>query len=456
MSALLILTACVTLSVAVTLSFGYRDGWLSARPAPARQRRSPALVEGHNYAAVARLVKFDAWRRRIGYQDANCILKILGERLENVSGCQVARIGRNSIEFVFASESDASAVHMLHHLHGLLEQPVAIDCLRFEPLIAIGSNRILPLQLPEELFEMSVFAVEDASRQSERISLVQPSQLTSSTDLSARVLPDLTNAIRTGGLDLHYMPKLRLQDGEVIGAEALCRWHHIRHGSVPPSVFIKIAEETGLIGDLTLWTLDRAIADQKQLADHQVPLPIDVNLSGLLVSDAKFCDRLLERLEHAGGMIGLEITETAAIEDPAAGLVNLRRLADRGVHIAIDDFGAGLSSLSYLRDLPAHELKIDQTFIRSLTTSNRDPLLVRSAIEIAKALEMEVTAEGVEDELALDLLRVMRCNNVQGFHISHPLPLDALIAYLLGDDGGRDMGELNQLRERFGRRDRAA
>ena len=128
--------------------------------------------------------------------------------------------------------------------------------------------------------------------------------------------------------------------------------------------------------------------------------------------------------------MGIEITETAVIDDPTSAFRNLERIDEAGIHIAIDDFGAGLSSLAYLRDLPAHELKIDQAFVRKLTTSNRDPLLVRSAIDIAHALEMEITAEGVEDELALALLRAMRCDSAQGFHISRPLPIDALIPFL--------------------------
>jgi EAL domain-containing protein (putative c-di-GMP-specific phosphodiesterase class I) len=262
------------------------------------------------------------------------------------------------------------------------------------------------------------------------------------------MLPDLIEAIRNDALELHYMPKLNLAEETVVGAEALCRWTHPRHGSVPPLVFIRLAEETGLIDDLTLRTLDRAIADQRRLLEHGLTLPIDVNLSGRLVSNSAFCDVVVERIAGAAGRIGLEITETAVIDEPDTALANLRRIADAGIHIAIDDFGAGLSSLSYLRDLPAQELKIDQSFIRKLTTSNRDPLLVRSAIEIGRALEMEVTAEGVEDELALSLLAVMRCNNVQGFHISPPLPLDRLIDYL--KSGTKlSKGELSQLRERF-------
>ena len=130
------------------------------------------------------------------------------------------------------------------------------------------------------------------------------------------------------------------------------------------------------------------------------------------------------------GRIGLEITETAVIQDPEAALANLRALADAGIRIAIDDYGSGLSSLSYLKQLPASELKIDQMFISGLIDSHRDPLLVRSSIDLAHALDMEVTAEGVDSPAALALLKVMGCDVIQGFLIAQPMRLGELRAFL--------------------------
>ena len=130
------------------------------------------------------------------------------------------------------------------------------------------------------------------------------------------------------------------------------------------------------------------------------------------------------------GRIGFEITETAVIGDPDAALANLRDFTQAGIRIAIDDYGSGLSSLAYLKQLPAHELKIDRLFVSGLTDSHRDPLLVRSSIDLAHALEMEVTAEGVDDAMSLSLLRVMGCDLLQGYFISPPLPLDGLTSFL--------------------------
>lgn len=396
-------------------------------------------------------MKFAAVRRRIGYRAANEIMRILADRIASDPQTEIGRIGRTSIEFFYRANDPVNALAMMQALREVLRQPVTVDAIPFSPEIAIGSNLITSNEAGDELFEVSALAVEDAQRKIERISFARPNEYGAGAAHGARMLPDLIEAIHGDRLDLHYMPKLSLADASVTAAEALCRWTHPRHGDVPPMTFVGLAEETGLIDELTVWTLDRAIADQRRLLERGLILPIDVNLSGRLVSDATFCDLVIARIANAAGKIGLEITETAVIEDTEAALANLHRIAAAGIHLAIDDFGSGLSSLSYLRDLPAHELKIDQAFVRNLTTSNRDPLLVRSAIEIARALEMEVTAEGVEDELALSLLTIMRCNYVQGYHISRPLPLPQLIEYL--ESGSKPVtGELSQLQNSLGTR----
>lgn len=452
MSALIILSLLVAMAVAATLIWGWRDGWLTPRGLVGHDepKISAPSPRTHNYAAVAEVMKFAAVRRRIGYRAANDIMRALADRIAADPRMEIGRVGRTSIEFFYRADDPAGAMATMQALRGALQQPVTVDAMPFAPEVAIGSNRIAASETGDELFEISALAVEDAQRKAERISFARAGDFGASA-ASARMLPDLIEAIHEDRLELHYMPKLSLADETVTAAEALCRWTHPRHGNVPPMTFVGLAEETGVIDELTIWTLDRAIADQRRLLEQDLVLPIDVNLSGRLVSDAAFCDLVIARIADAPGKIGLEITETAVIEDTEAALANLRRIADAGIHLAIDDFGSGLSSLSYLRDLPAHELKIDQAFVRSLTTSHRDPLLVRSAIEIARALEMEVTAEGVEDELALSLLTIMRCDHVQGYHISQPLALPQLIEYL--KSGSKPVtGELAELQNRLGTR----
>lgn len=427
----LILCILIVVAALATIAIGFQDGWLPGAFTRGLWRdrdSSGGALREFNYVGIASLAKFGAVRRRIGYQEGNEIVRVLAQRMLSQGNYQLGRAGRASIEFLYHAENAEAAWAMMRELQATLEAPVVTGSLTYSPRIVIGSNAVGAVSATDEIFDLSAFAVEEASSLPGRISFAEPTRPAPSA--VPGMYAEFARALREKALELHYMPKLNLATERVVGAEALSRWNHPRHGAVPPSTFVALAEETGLIAELTLWSLDRAISDQKRLIDAGFDLAIDVNFSGQLISDTAFCEQAKERIASAAGKIGIEITETAVIENPQAALSNLHAFAKAGIHIAIDDFGSGLSSLAYLRELPAHELKIDQSFVRNLTTNNRDPLLVRSAIEIAHALDMEVTAEGVEDGLALGLLKVMRCTNVQGYHIAAPMPLDLLIEYL--------------------------
>lgn len=229
---------------------------------------------------------------------------------------------------------------------------------------------------------------------------------------------------------LQYQPKVHVREQQISSAEALVRWQHPKRGLILPGDFITVAEQAQQIAALTLWTLDEVIRDQKILAADGHDLTIFINISGQLLSDKDFVEATCAKIHNCGAKIGFEITETAVIRDPECAIANLQIFADRGIVIAIDDYGAGLSSLAYLKQLPARELKIDKMFVLQLTSSNRDPLIVRSTIDLAHALDMEVTAEGVETQAAMALLSVMGCDMVQGYLISRPISIDAFRRFL--------------------------
>ena len=241
---------------------------------------------------------------------------------------------------------------------------------------------------------------------------------------------DLSRGIAQGELRLEYQPKLHLRSRRIASLEALVRWHHPVRGLVSPADFIPAAEANNDILPLSLWVLERAIADQRALAASGHDLPVFVNIAASLLTDDAFLRRAAAMVGEGCARIGFEITETSVIRDPDAAIANLKYVAGVGIPIAIDDYGAGLSSLAYLKQLPACELKIDKLFITQLTSSHRDPLIVRSTIDLAHAMEMEVVAEGIETGTALALLSVMGCDMAQGFHISRPLALSALGAFL--------------------------
>ncbi|TPG12858.1 EAL domain-containing protein [Sphingomonas oligophenolica] len=243
----------------------------------------------------------------------------------------------------------------------------------------------------------------------------------------------LQRALDHDELFLHYQPKLNVRRQEITSAEALIRWQHPQRGVIMPGDFIPAAEQSRLIGPVTLWTIRRSIADQASLAARGHDLRIFINISGQLLSDASFVRAACELVATTDAKLGFEVTETSVIRDPQSAIANLQAFADYGIVISIDDYGAGLSSLAYLKQLPARELKIDRLFVTQLTRSNRDPLIVRSTIDLAHALEMEVVAEGVETHAAMALLTVMGCDMIQGFLICRPIGLDMLAVFLNED-----------------------
>lgn len=246
-----------------------------------------------------------------------------------------------------------------------------------------------------------------------------------------RALPD---ALKTGQISMEYQPKRELRTGHVHSVEALLRWRRHDGSLAHTGNLIELIETTGAIRDVTLWTLRQAIADSKGLFQEGHDLTIFINMSGGLLSDTPYCQSVQKLVESANCNIGIEITETAVINDPATAIENLREFARAGISVAIDDFGAGLSSLEYLQQLPACELKIDRGFIAKLSSSNRNPLIVKATIDLAHALEMKVTAEGVDDPLGLALLKVMGCDMAQGYLVSPPLPVAELSKYLAEND----------------------
>lgn len=241
----------------------------------------------------------------------------------------------------------------------------------------------------------------------------------------------IDDALNRGEFHLVYQPKLDVRAKQVTSVEALMRWHHPRDGLRMPDSFIGDTEASGAIDRLTLWAFDRAIADQRWMREtHGVEIIPYVNLSAQLLNQPTIVVALCQRAKMAGVKLGIEITERSVINDPEHAFANIDRLREAGYAIAIDDYGVGLSSLTYLKQIAADELKIDKSFVMALDTSHRDPLIVRSTIDLAHALGMVVTAEGVESPAAYALLSVMGCDLVQGYLIGRPMPLADLAGFL--------------------------
>ena len=211
------------------------------------------------------------------------------------------------------------------------------------------------------------------------------------------------------------------------------RWQHPTHGFIPPDQFIPLAEQTGLIAPLTHWVVETALQQCRHWLDRGLNLGVAVNLSMWNLRDASLPDtiaELLTRYKVPPHFLRVEITESAVMTDAEHTLQVLNRLFGLGVRIAIDDYGTGYASLSYLKHLPADELKIDRTFVQHMTTDRSDQAIVRSTVNMAHSLGIHVVAEGVEDQETWNLLETLDCDITQGFYLSRPIPAQDLERWL--------------------------
>ncbi|MEH6562674.1 MAG: GGDEF domain-containing phosphodiesterase, partial [Marinobacter sp.] len=236
---------------------------------------------------------------------------------------------------------------------------------------------------------------------------------------------DLSQALANNEFVLHYQPQLNLDNGEITSVEALIRWQHPRRGLLAPGEFIPLAEESGRITDIGQWVV---MAACQQLAAWKGTrfenLRVAVNLSGRELDDENLVERIRKALETEGipaDRLEVELTEEIFIQNIEHNLGQLSRLHDLGVHLAIDDFGVGYSSLAYLRDFPVDLLKIDRSFITNVTERHDDAVITRAVINLAHNLGLRVVAEGVETQAQLDFLKNHRCNMAQGYLISRPV-----------------------------------
>ncbi|MHC6228033.1 putative bifunctional diguanylate cyclase/phosphodiesterase [Pseudomonas sp. X10] len=265
---------------------------------------------------------------------------------------------------------------------------------------------------------------------------------------NARSLADLESelrrALRRDELELHYQPRLSLADGRIVGLEALVRWRHAERGLLPPSEFVPLAEQSGLIVPLGYWVISRALRDMQALRERGLmPLHMAVNLSFRQFQDSQLLATLSRLIiEHGVDACWLEfeLTETAVMRRNDLVQQTMEALGRLGVRFSLDDFGTGFSSFVHLNSLPITLLKVDRSFVGGMELREENRKLVHAMINLAHNLNLEVVAEGVETPEQMALLRDFGCDQVQGYLISQPLPIDELMDYLLAEPGQRVVG----------------
>ena len=240
----------------------------------------------------------------------------------------------------------------------------------------------------------------------------------------AELLEDLRHAVARHELQLYFQPKVDAKSQQITGAEALLRWVHPKRGLIGPMVFIPIAERHGLIAALGLWVIEEACRQAAQWREAGLRMRIAVNISGHQLRRDDLVDQIeasLHRHRIPPGRLTCEITETVAIEDTEVTRQAFERLRQAGLHVSIDDFGTGHSSLAALRRLPAAELKIDRAFVSDLATSEGARSIVRAIVQMAHSLKLRVVAEGVETEGQRDELVRLGCDELQGYLFAKPM-----------------------------------
>ena len=236
----------------------------------------------------------------------------------------------------------------------------------------------------------------------------------------------LRQALELGQMQVHYQPQISITDGRVIGVEALLRWQHPELGPVSPAEFIPVAEDSGLILSIGEWVLRTAVRQLKHWMDRGcAPMVVAVNLSAIQFrhpSLSKMVTRILEEEELSPEYLELELTEGVAMYDPQAAVEIMDNLHELGIRMSIDDFGTGYSSLNYLKKFKVYKLKIDQSFVRDITTDQEDRAIVAAIISMSRDLGLQTIAEGVETVEQLDYLRAQGCNEAQGYYFNKPMP----------------------------------
>lgn len=309
------------------------------------------------------------------------------------------------------------------------ESPLSVQDRPMVPLLsvalALGSDA--DCESPQHLIRRAMSALEHALMNNNRLALADAAH----ADLWLQ--DDLRDALVNNELGLQFQPLVDIRSRRVIAVEALARWRSARHGVIAPSRFIALAEQAGLAPELTRWSIHAVLREYAPLRRELPLLRCAINLSSKVFSQSGIEDQIRGALaiwDIPAPALTLEVTETAVMDDPELCSAALRNLRASGMRVAIDDFGQGYSSFTYLKHFPATELKIDQSFVTPMAHDPRARQLVRSMIGIAHHLEMEAVAEGVEDAGTLEYLAEMGCDIAQGYHLGRPMDVPQLLERL--------------------------
>ena len=423
------------------LTLAYEDT-LTGLPNRARlnDELSAALVAASNEDAPLSVVLLGLDRFRnvndtLGHAAGDAVLAQLGARLRGFArpGSCVARLGGDEFAILLPGVAGAAAISYAGQLLRVLEEPLVHLAQTVDVRASIGIATF-PVHGADAqaLLRNADIAMHAAKKARSGIASFDPAIDDAQRD-HLSLLGELACAVEGNELEVHYQPKVDLVTGRIDAAEALLRWRHPTRGRVPPVLFIPFAEQTGYVRVLTRWVLREVVRQCAHWQSRGLEMQVAVNLSTRDLTNGDLPDFIAGVLaEHgvAAHRLRLEITESGFLDDPKQAQWVLERLALQGHSLSIDDYGTGYSSLTYLKQLPVNELKIDRSFISGMAQDEHLATIVRSTVEMGHGLGMKIVAEGVEDDDVRRRLLALGCDSIQGYLISPPLPADAFEAWL--------------------------
>ena len=397
--------------------------------------------QGEQGAAALCLIDLDRFKEvndTFGHATGDQLLQTVAMRLSRA--CRdsdvVARLGGDEFAVLIGLRGDDDPEPVVERLAQHLLEPYEIAGARLELEVSAGIA-----MWPDEggdletLLRRADLAMYEAKERGETVGRYRP-ELERRAPSRLGLLSDLRRALDEGELVLHYQPQVRIDDGDVLGMEALVRWHHPSAGLLLPDEFLPLAERTSLMRRLTATVLDHALDQAGRWWKQGLGVPVAVNVSLHDLADARFAElvaRGLERRSLPPATLRLEVTEQALVSDPARVLATLARLSEMGVALSLDDFGAGHASLTRLKRLPVTEVKIDRAFVVDLTgPSADDAAIVGTVIKLGRILGMRTVAEGVECHRQWDTLEALGCDAVQGWYVAPAMAEEQATDWLHG------------------------
>lgn len=383
----------------------------------------------------------------LGHHSGDRVLKSVATRIQNAvhESVTVARLGGDEFGLVLPrlkKESDILAT--VKAIRKALEAPYTLEGLSLSLVASIGAT-IYPLhgRDADTLIQRAEVAMYVAKKDRSGYSLYSPEQDKSSPHRLI-LLGELRQAIQRQELVLEYQPIMSARDRRVNALEALVRWKHERYGMLHPDEFIPLAERSGFIREITNWVLRHALEDAATWHNDGLTLSVSVNVTAASLLDPEFANTvagLLASFRLPERALTLEMTETTLLTDQERAYETITRLSSLGVRTAIDDFGTGYSSLAYLRKLPVSSIKIDRSFVTDMTEDKGGEVLVNAIIQLAHALHLHVTAEGVENEHVAGRLPALGCDALQGYAIGKPMPAAQIPNWYNSEPDSREPGQ---------------